>query len=205
MTPPPSFPRLSGQGWSVHKRPVFATLVAEHVSGREVRDPQWRYPLWEFELTFDGLASDAVSYPGLGDGSLQSLMGLFLQCRGQLGVFLYADPTDGVVASQLLATGDGTSTGFTFIRTLGGYSEPVGYVVGAPTVLLNGVRQNSGWSFQAPNRLVFSTPPAAGSAIAANFSFAFQCRFLDDSLDFEQIMANLWTLQSLKFRSVRPS
>ena len=38
MTTPPSFPSLAGQGWSVHKKPIFSTIVASHVSGREVRD-----------------------------------------------------------------------------------------------------------------------------------------------------------------------
>ncbi len=88
MTIPPTFPALPGQGWSVHKRPAFATIVASHVSGREVRDALFRNPIWQFELTFDGLASDSVSYPGLGAESLQSLMGLFLQCQGQFGTFL---------------------------------------------------------------------------------------------------------------------
>ncbi len=41
--------------------------------------------------------------------------------------------------------------------------------------------------------------------ITATFSYAFQCRFDDDEADFEQFMQNLWTLQSLKFRSVRTS
>ena len=65
MTTPPSFPTLAGQGWSVHKKPMFATIVASHVSGREVRDALYENPIWEFELTFDGLDS-ASSYPGSG-------------------------------------------------------------------------------------------------------------------------------------------
>ena len=51
---PPAFPALPGQGWSVHKRPTFATRLAPHVSGREVRASLYAAPLWEFEVTFDG-------------------------------------------------------------------------------------------------------------------------------------------------------
>src|ERR1700687_5842477 len=91
---PPSFPALPGQGWSVHKKPTFSTLVASHVSGREVRDALYQNPIWQFELRFDGLGSDSVAYPGVGAQSLQSLMGLYLQCQGQYGTFLYSDPTD---------------------------------------------------------------------------------------------------------------
>ncbi len=205
MTIPPSFPTLPGQGWSVHKRPAFATIVASHVSGREVRDALYQNPIWQFELTFDGLASDSVSYPGLGAGSLQGLMGLFLACQGQFGTFLYADPTDNAVAAQTFAVGDGATTSFTFARTLGGFLEPVGWVTSVSEVTVGGVAQSSGWLLATPNSLVFTTAPSSGALIGASFAYAFQCRFDDDDADFEQFMQNLWTLQSLKFRSVRTS
>ncbi len=205
MTTPPSFPTLPGQGWSVHKRPAFATIVAGHVSGREVRDALFSNPIWQFELSFDGLASDSVSYPGLGAQSLQSLMGLFLQCQGQFGTFLYTDPTDNSAASQIFATGDGSTMSFTFARALGGFLEPVGWVTSVSQVTVGGVAQGSGWSLSSPNSLVFATAPTSGAPIGASFAYAFQCRFDDDAADFEQFMQNLWTLESVKFRSVRTS
>jgi uncharacterized protein (TIGR02217 family) len=205
MTTPPTFPSLPGQGWSVHKTPMFSTLVASHVSGREVRDPLYANPIWQFELTFDGLASDATSYPGLGAQSLQALMGLFLQCQGQFGTFLYGDPSDCAVVGQVIAVGDGATTNFAFVRTLGGFVETVGWVTGVTQVSVAGVAQISGWSLSTPNSLVFATAPASGATIAASFAYAFQCRFDDDAADFEQAMQDLWRLESLKFRSVRAS
>lgn len=206
MTTPPSFPTLAGLGWSSHKKPTFSTIVAPHVSGREVRNALYQNPIWQFELTFDGLTSSASgAFANLGANSLQSLMGLFLQCQGQLGTFLYTDPTDGAATGQALATGDGTTTTFTFARTLGGFLEPVGWVTGVSAVYLNGVAHGSGWSLSTPNGLVFAVAPGAGVVVSADFSYAFQCRFDDDEEDFEQFMANLWTLKSLKFRSVRTS
>jgi len=205
LVSPPLFPSLPGQGWSVHKKPTFSTIVASHVSGREVRDALYQSPIWQFELTFDGMDSSSSSYPGLGAESLQSLMGLFLQCQGQFGTFLYADPTDNSVGGQAFATGDGSTTSFTFARALGGFLEPVGWVTSVSQVTVGGLAQSSGWSLVTPNSLVFATAPANGALIAASFSYAFQCRFDDDIQDFEQFMQNLWTLQSLKFRSVRTS
>jgi hypothetical protein len=205
MTTPPFFPTLPGQGWSVHKQPTFATIVAGHVSGREVRDALYQNPIWRFELTFDGMDSTSSSYPGLGAQSLQSLMGLFLACQGQFGTFLYEDPTDNAAAAQILATGDGSTTSFTFARALGGFLEPVGWVTSVSQVTVGGVAQSSGWSFSAPNGLVFATAPASGAAIGASFAYVFQCRFDDDDADFEQFMENLWRLESVKFRSVRTS
>ncbi len=202
---PPLFPTLAGQGWSVHKKPLFSTIVASHVSGREVRDALYQNPIWQFELTFDGLGSDAASYPGVGAQSLQALMGFFLQCQGQCGTFLYVDPSDSAATAQTFATGDGATTSFTFARWLGGFLEPVGWVTGVTQVTVAGVAQASGWSLSVPNNLVFSSAPASGAAIGATFAYAFQCRFEDDSIDFEEFMQNLWRVDSLKFRSVRTS
>jgi hypothetical protein len=202
---PPTFPALPGQGWSVHKKPTFATIVASHASGREVRDARYQNPIWQFEVSLDGLASDSASYPGLGAQSLQSLMGLFLQCQGQFGTFLYVDPTDNAVTAQTFAAGDGSTTSFAFARALGGFLEPVGWVTSVSQVTIGGVAQSAGWSLVAPNSLVFATAPASGAPIGASFAYAFQCRFEDDAADFEQFMQNLWALQSLKFRSVRTS
>ena len=202
MPTPPTFPTLSGQGWSVHKKPAFSTLVASHVSGREVRDALYANPIWNFELTFDGLDGGS-GYGGLGANSLQSLMGLFLQCQGQFGTFLYVDPTDSVVANGAVATGDGATTTFTLTRSLGGFVEPVGWVTGVAGVYFNGVSQPSGWSIANPNSLVFATAPGSGVVVTASFTFAFLCRFDGDDLDFEQFMANLWRAQTVKFRSLR--
>jgi hypothetical protein len=199
--PPPVFPVLKGQGWSVNKRPTFATRKADHVSGREVRAPFFSYPLYEFELTFDGLDSDG-SFPGLGVNSLQSLMGLYLQCQGSYGTFLYSDPTDYLATGQSIGTGDGTKTAFTLQRTIGAATEPISYVTLVTAVYLDGVSVG-GWVAAAPRTLTFSVAPGSGVAITADFTYAFECRFLDDQVDFENFMSGLWKVEGLKFRSVK--
>jgi acetylornithine deacetylase/succinyl-diaminopimelate desuccinylase-like protein len=204
VTTPPNFPVLPGQGWSVHKKPSFSTRVASHVSGREVRAPFYAQALYEFEVTFDGLASNAA-YPGLGANSLQSLMALYLQVQGQFGTFLYTDPTDNAQAvsiSAVPATGDGTNKVFTLQRTLGGVTEPVSWITGTPVVLDNG--SPAGAFAVAGNTIMFTTAPLAGHTIAATCTYAFNCRFLDDQVDFENFMNGLWMVSSLKFRSVKP-
>jgi hypothetical protein len=204
MTAPPSFPTLSGQDISFHKKPIFKTLVADHVSGREVRSALYQNPIWEFELAFNALdGTSSGQYGFLGPESLQSLMGLYLACQGSYSPFLYTDPTDSIASNQSLGTGDNATTAFTFARTLGGFTEPVGWVTAVSAVFLNGLNQASGWSLSAPNSLFFGSAPAAGVSITASFTYAFQCRFSDDKLDFEQFTANLWKADSVKFRSVR--
>ena len=204
MTTPPSLPALPGQAWSVHKTPTFSTRVAKHVSGREVRQGLYVFTLYQFELTFDGLDGNG-SFQGLQANSLQTLMGFFLQMQGQFNTFLYADPTDGSVTGQDLGDGDGTTTSFTFVRALGGFAEPVGWVTNLASVSLDGTVQDpSTYALVTPNTLTFTTAPGAGVQISADFSYAFVCRFLADTSDFENIMNGFWQNTSLKFQSVKP-
>lgn len=208
MTTPPSLPTLAGLAWSRHKKPGFATRVASHVSGREVRVALMSFPLYEFEAIYSGLSSAAApptAQAGLGSSSLQSLMGFFLQLQGQFGTFLYTDPDDNAVTGQGIGSGDGATPSFVMSRTFGGFNEPVGWVTSIANVYLNGVAQpSSSYVLEAPNTLGFYTAPGAGAVITADFSYAFQCRFLDDQMDFEEFMSNLWMLESMKFRSVKP-
>jgi len=206
MTAPPSLPALAGLAWSRHKKPGFSTRVAAHTSGREVRVALMAYPLYEFEAVYNGLASNSTAaFAGLGGSSLQELMGFFLQLQGQLGTFLYVDPDDNTVGGQVFGTGDGATVAFTMERSLGGFLEPVGWVTSIATVYLNGVAQAAAaYSLTTPNTLVFATAPGSGVTVSADFSYAFNCRFLDDQMDFEEFMSNLWKLDSMKFRSVKP-
>ncbi len=207
MSAPPLLPVLPGLAWSRHKKPGFSTRVAQHVSGREVRVALMANPLYEFELAYDGLTSSAspiAAQSGLGASSLQSLMGFFMQLQGQFGTFLYPDPDDSSVVGQFIAEGDGSTASFVMGRTLGAWNEPVGWVLSIANVYLNGTAQlASTYSLTAPNILTFTTAPGAGVAITADFTYAFQCRFVEDDLDFEEFMASLWKPGSVKFRSVK--
>lgn len=219
MTTPQPFPTLAGIGWSVHKKPVFSTIVASHVSGREVRDQLYVNPIWQFELTVDGLSSSTSQYPNLGSQSLQSLMGFFLSLGGQFGTFLFTDPSDDTVSNGALINtatgtsgGDGTTTVFTLARFMGAFQEPIGWINVLSSVLVNG--SASSYTLTAPNTITFATaPPGPNSTptplppatVTASFTFYFQCRFDADDLDFDQFMSNLWKVESLKFRSVRSS
>ena len=82
------------------------------------------------------------------------------------------------------------------------WTEPTsGLISGAALPSAN----TTGWALSTPNLLVFAGNVANGVAVTATFDYAFECRFDDDKLDFEQFMSNLWKLESLKFRSVRTS
>jgi uncharacterized protein (TIGR02217 family) len=201
MTTPQTLPTLPGLSWSVHKKPKFSSLIASHASGREVRVGLYAHALYEFELSYEALDSGGA-HVNLQAQSLQTLMGFFLSCGGQLSTFLYTDPTDNSATLQTIGTGDGSTTVFTLLRSIGGYAEPVSYVTAVSSVTVNGVSTSS-YTLAAPNTIVFTTAPAASAIIRATFTYAFQCRFLEDQWDFENVTNGLWTQKSVKFISVR--
>ena len=201
ITPPNALPFVPGLGWSVHRRPTFDTIVATHPSGSEVRFALWQNCLWEFELSYDALASNAA-YPGVWTNALQTLMGFYLARGGQRGTFLFIDPDFNAMAGQGIGAGDGATVAFPFMRTFGGQIEPVGWVTAVAAIYLDGAPVTSGWTVSG-NTITFAAAPASGVVVSADFSYGFVCRFLEDTLDFEQFMDNLWQLKSLKFRQVR--
>jgi len=205
MATPLYFPSLPGQGYSVHKKPKMAANVAAHATGRESRAPTFVYPLWDFEVMFDGLDMRNPGRGALGSQTMQSLAGFFMQLQGKYGTFLYVDPTDSKVIGQPIGTGDGSTTSFPAVRSIGGFTEPVGAITQMNAVYFNGVAQTSGWSVPAafPYMLTFATAPAAGVAITADFWFAFICRLSDDVAEFSEFMQQLNEVKTLPFQSVR--
>jgi uncharacterized protein (TIGR02217 family) len=199
----PSPAELGGTGWSVHRRPTFSTRVAAADSGREVRSPYYATPLYEFELTFDGVLSGAAmgSIPAQ---SMQLLQGFFLQMAGQYGSFLFTDPDFNQMTGAVIGTGDGSSAVFALQRNVGNYSEVVQAANTVTAVYLNGAPQTGGtWSVTNGNQITFATAPAKGAVVTADFTYYFVCRFLDDVHDYEEFMSQIHTLQSCKFRTVR--
>jgi len=191
------FPNLPSLAWSSFKRPTFSTRISKRTSGREVRAANYAYPLYEFELTYEVLRA-ATAYQ-----ELQQLMGFFLQRQGQFDSFLYMDPTDNLVASQVIGVGDGITTQFPLIRDLGGWIEPIGQAANQPTVTVAGATVTN-WGITLPNVLTFAAAPAAGAQIQVlNLEFYFVCRFLDDVHEYENWASTLWLLKSCKFTSVK--
>jgi len=206
MTTPPTLPTLPGLTWSRHKKPGFNTRVASHVSGREVRVPLMNYPIYEFEAKYSALTSSATGFAGLLANSQQTLMGFFIQLQGQFGTFLFPDPDEGAVTGGAIGTGDGTTTTFTLTRIVSGYAVPVDWVLGVTNVYLNGAAlPSSNFYSLSGNTIIFNRAPAPGVAITADFTWAFLCRFDEDTMDFEEFMSALWRLDSVKFRSVKNS
>ena len=191
------FPALRGLTWSRYKTPSFSTKIQTAVSGKETRGANWSYPRWTFKLTYSFLKDDYTV-----NGDLQQIAGFFLARRGSFDDFLYLDPEDNFVANQRIGTGDGSSTQFQLVRLFGGFVEPVWGVNGTPSIRL-GDQSETRFTVSNTGLVTFNTPPVEGTAITADFSFYFRCRFTQDSVEFEEFLRQLWALKTCEFISVK--
>jgi uncharacterized protein (TIGR02217 family) len=208
------FPTLPGLGWSVRKTPRFQTRIQRAISGRELRVLDQPNPIWSWTLTYsmlrDAHDTRGSGGPGVGYDELRTLMGFFLQQQGALTPFLYDDASDDSVSGQLIGTGDGGTSVFQLVRSMGvalpggGFAEPITAPNTVSAIYFDGIVQTaSGYSIDPATGLVtFVNPPPAGQVVTADFTYFFRVRFSDDSADFENFLYQLWSLKQVKFQSV---
>jgi hypothetical protein len=116
----PLFPTLPGMEYPVKRSPLASTLRQKAVSGRETFQPRWSGPLYKYEVSF-ALLRQAASF-----AEWQLLAGFWNDVMfAPGGVFQFDDPNDNLASAQPIGEGDGTTTIFQLVRTLGGFTEPV--------------------------------------------------------------------------------
>lgn len=215
LTFPTAFPTLS-LGFSVMKRPLGgSTPVARAASGREIRVAYWTYPQWEWDLTYEMLPDTGAQQAGVTSSDIKSLVGFILANYGSWGSFPFRDPDDYAAIGQQIATGDGTTTTFTLLKTYGlgtvVGSEPIGYLdpVADFNVYVGGVLQTIGTDYTVsttqPYRQIvtFTTAPALGAAVAVDMEYYFQVRIKDDSNEVEKFMEKLWSMKKITLVSLK--
>ena len=204
------FPTLPGLAWSVTKAPRFMTRIQRAVTGRELRIADQASPIWTWTLTYSLLRDkwDTRGAVGLGAGydELRTLAGFFLQQQGAFQPFLFDDPSDDAVTAQLLGIGDGATSSFQLLRSMGGFAEAITAPNSVGAVYFNGVLQPPAqYAVDAASGLVtFTAPPPADISVTADFSYYFRVRFADDTAEFENFMFQLWQLKQVKLQSVLP-
>lgn len=190
------FPTLPGLAWNVGKTPVWSTRIQKTVSGRELRAAFYNLPEWHFKLTYEFLRAGAQQ-------ELQTLLGFFNARQGSFDSFLYRDPNDNSVTAQQFGIGNGAQTRYQLTRAFGGYAEPVTAPMVGAAIFVNGasaaatVDTNTGI-------VTFTAPPANGAVLTWTGSFYFRCRFLYDSIDFEEFLRDLWQAKKVEFTSIKP-
>lgn len=160
---------------------------------------------------------DLVDVPGSATGAIYqvSTVGGGGAITGLAGTNTGGGSYFTVPGSTGVALGGGSGSGATvnitwfttlqLVRILGGFTEPILIPLTISNIYYNGVPQ-SGWVYASSVGLVTLAAPFTSTqpAITADFTFAFRCRFVDDSYPFENFMSGFWSLKKLTFISVRP-
>lgn len=195
------FPVLPGLQWEFTRTPVHNTSVTTTVSGREYRSRRMASPRYKYKGAYEFLRDGAQAIE-----ELKPLLGFFNARAGRFDDWLFDDPDDNAVTAQAFGTGDGTTTTFQLVRTLGGNVEPVYAVNNAPLIYKAAVLQTEGthYSVNATGGVTFVTAPAAAAALTWTGAFYWRCRFVDDQLEFNKFMQQLWALKKCEFITVKP-
>jgi hypothetical protein len=107
------FPSLTALRSSLRVTTRFGADIASHASGRSSRRAKFLAPLLDFELSFEGLRSDAA------DLEMQEIAGFFEAAGGAATPFWFAPPNMSAVAGQVLGRGDGSNVVFPLVLSLG--------------------------------------------------------------------------------------
>ncbi len=171
--------------------PEFATSVVATASGYEQRNINWSAARGRWDVA-SGLKKQT---------QLDTLIAFFRARKGRAHGFRFKDWTDYKATAQALGTGNGTVTTFQMIRTYasGGSTDVrtiTKPVAGTVKVYLAGVLQASGWSVNTTTGVItFSTAPANGVAVSADYEFDVPVRFDTDrmAVTIEQINLHQWS------------
>lgn len=132
--------------------------------------------------------SDSIGRFNIGDrlfskAEWEYLFNFFYNVRGSAIAFKYKDWGDYQAINQAIADADGAETEFQLIKTYSDYFKPI-YKPVASTIkiYLEGVLQTSGYTVNSVGLVTFTTAPASGVAISADFEFDLVVRFENDNL-----------------------
>lgn len=190
------FPTLTQSvGFPVKRMPEWDTVKADALSGKRTRTSNRSYPIYRYELVFKVLRTAAAYL------EWQTLQGFINQQLGGAGLWLYDDVNDDTAAAQTFGTGDGASTAFQLVRTLGGFGEPVFSPNVITDIKVNGVTKTLGVDYTVGSYgvITFATAPAGGAVLSWDGTYYWACRFDDDQFAFEGSYSGIMNLKSLKF------
>lgn len=193
---------MPGLKWGTVKTPMWSTGIQKTASGRELRAAFFSYPLYKISLSYEVLRSGALA-------ELQTMVGFFNARQGSFESFLYLDPEDNAVVNQVFGFGVAGQTQYQLVRAYGGYVEPVqaprllAHGGPAPTIMVNGVVQTSGVTVGEDGVVTFAAEPSVGASLSWTGGYFWRCRFMQDSVDFDRFLYQLWSLKKIELRTVK--
>lgn len=165
----------------------------------EIRASVQPYPLWDIVFELEWARGDermpATTY--------NYLLGFFLNAGGPFQDFLYNDPYDNTVTAEFFGLGDGTTTEFQLIRSIGIGSDIVQNLNGAPQLYDNGsLISSAAYSVSSTGIITFTTAPASGHVLTWMGEYFYRVRFLNADLKFSQFAQRIWEAKNVPLRSI---
>lgn len=193
----PVFPTLPLVTFPAKRGIIWDWVDQIALSGKRTRYSLYSYPRYSWELPISGLRT-AAAY-----AEFQTLVGFINSLSGGVGLFGYTDPIDNSVTAQNFGTGNGTTTQFQLVRSLGGEAEPVFLLNGNPTIYVAGVPKVLGidYNISTTGQISFLYAPALNAALTWTGSYYWPCRLAEATTDFGLFVYNIYELKSLKFSS----
>lgn len=175
--------------WNSKFKQKWNTHVQTSGSGMIRTMTNQLYPLWTITETF-GL---------LDDDTADKLMAFIASVKGGYEPFLWLDHTKNRETGQTLPA---ISAGkYQAVWSQDGYVEPAAYIEDV-TVYVDGVKQTTGYSV-SDGVISFSTAPATGSVVTADYTYWFKVRFSDDGGELTRLFENVNNSSSFKLEVVR--
>lgn len=172
----------------------FFTTVNEGFSGWKQFNQNWFYPLAEWTVSVKSLQNS--------DGRISdfaTLYAFFLNMKGQANGFRFWAPADNTATGESIGTGDGTTTVFQLQKTYSIYSSSFAIPIKKP--IMSTVHDYKGNALTdtvvayvnatpttvtvdaTTGQITFSSPPAIGAVITADFQFHFPVHFKTDKFN----------------------
>jgi uncharacterized protein (TIGR02217 family) len=159
--------------------PGYSTTVVTTVSGHERRNANWADARGKWNVAHGLKKREQVS----------ELIAFFRARKGRAYGFRFKDWTDFQAFAQVIGVGDGTTKTFQLVKRYASGGEIETRVITKPVagtvkVYRDGVEAASGWSVNTATGLVtFTTAPASGVQVTADFEFDVPARFDSDQMD----------------------
>jgi uncharacterized protein (TIGR02217 family) len=166
-----------------HGGPEFKTIILTADSGKEWSNEKWRYPKVRW----------SISYGIDGPEVFRAILAFFRARRARARHFRFKDWSDYSATNQTLGVGNGTRTAFQCIKVYDGPvpSQRTIYlpILSTLKVYKNGVLVSSSlYTLGTPTGIItFTTAPASGVTVTADFEFDIIVRFDVDKIDVAMI------------------
>ncbi|MDR3495286.1 MAG: DUF2460 domain-containing protein [Ancalomicrobiaceae bacterium] len=193
-----SFPSIPGLDAAFTRAMMIKSDRQEAISGARTQLPRWPFPRWTWTLKANFLRDlgwDGVSV------EFQTLATFILSSLTQGTCFGYTDRDDNAATNQRFGTGDGTTTAFQLVRSLGGFVEPVLLPTITSIAVAGSTVSPTIYSLGGKGVVTFTSAPASSAALTWTGSYQWLCRFDEDSVDFDHMFKSVYSLKSLKFSS----